>query len=54
MPPKTLDDILPPPLKHDFLLLRCHFNGYRDDILDSNFVEVALRKILDREKLIFI
>ena len=39
--PETLDDILPPlmlpPLEPDFLSLRCHFNGYGNDTLDSNF-----------------
>ena len=31
-----LPPLMPPSLEPDFLLLRCHFNGYGDDTPDSN------------------
>ena len=34
--PKTLDDIFPPLLEPNILLLRCHFSGYGDDTPNSN------------------
>ena len=40
IPPKILDDILPPlispSLEPNFLSLKCHFSGYEDDTPNSN------------------